>query len=91
MNATTTTEPRQPFYLPMHAVDDGAALCSQLRSIISCAGAASVSEDVADTDVMNACQGAMRLVDALQEIVVMRLSANAPGTEDAQSTARHGG
>jgi len=83
MNATTTTEPLQPLYLPMDAVDKGTALCTQLRSIMSCAAAASISQDVADTDVLNACQGAMRLVDALREIVVMRVPANAASTKDA--------
>jgi hypothetical protein len=87
MNATktTTTEPGQPFYLPMHAVDDGEALCTQLRSIMSCVGAASESRDITDTDVINACQGAMRLVDALHEIVAMRVAANATGIKDARA------
>lgn len=86
MNATktTTTEPRQPFYLPHEQVDRADELCFRIRGILGCIRSASLSNGLlADEDIAGACMAVDGMVQELENVVSLRQ----PKKQAAQPTA----
>lgn len=84
MNATktTTTEPRQPFYLPMDDVNKANELLHQACGVLACVGTGGGA--AGDEAVACACWGVESLLKQVEAIVNMR-SAQTDG-KGAQST-----